>query len=341
MRPSTCAGRREPDRAGHPAGLVETGDEIDRVAMQDQGHLSIAVVIPNYNRPRLVAEAIESVLAQTRPADEVVVVDDGSRERSELTVQSFGGRVGYIYQVNRGLAGARNTGIRETRSDLLTFLDDDDLLEPNHLEDLAVLLEADPTLSVAYGEVVYTDLVGHELGIHSRIVPEIRDAEGFPSNALSLRCFPPIHSVIFRRRVFEKHGFFNETYPYAEDVEMWLRIAPHERFAFLDRVVCRYRKHEENMVRDLWEMEEHLTQAVRERFNKGDLSADMAKLAGTAFANLCLTQVGHYVRSGVSSEVVRCVRRVRRASGCSRTAFWLLLLREFTRRRMVRWFRRW
>lgn len=301
---------------------------------------SIAVVIPTYNRPRMVTEAVDSVLAQTRQADEIVVVDDGSQEPCEEVLRVYGDRVGYIFQENRGLAGARNTGIRATDSALLTFLDDDDLLEANHLESLAALLEADPAVSVAYGEVVYTDLSGHELGVHSRIVPEIRDAESFPSNALSLRCFPPIHSAMFRRRLFEKHGFFNEAYPYAEDVEMWLRVAPHERFAFLDRVVCRYRKHEDNMVRDLREMEEQLTRAVRERFGQGDLSADMAKLAGIAFANLCLTQVGHYARSGAGSEVMHCVGRVRHASGRNRAVFWLLLLQEFARRRMVRWFHR-
>jgi len=305
--------------------------------MNANRRLSIAVVIPNYNRPRMVAEAVESVLAQRRTADEILVVDDGSRERSEETVRSFGEKVGYVYQENRGLAGARNTGIRRTRSDLLVFLDDDDLLEPGHLEALGGALETDSGVSVAYGDALYTDLEGRELGVHSRIVPEIRDAASFAANALSFRGFPPIHSAMFRRGVFEEHGFFNETYPCAEDVEMWLRIAPAVDFAFVDEIVCRYRKHGENMVLGLRKMEEQHTRGLRERYDRGDLPKEYARLEGPGFANLALTYAGHYVRAGERGEGMRCVTRIRRASGRNPVVFWLHLAREYLRRRAARW----
>jgi len=297
---------------------------------------SIAVVIPNYNRPRIVADAIRSVLAQNRPADEILVVDDGSREPSEETVRAFGDRVRYLYQDNRGLAGARNTGIRETGSDLLVFLDDDDLLEPNHLELLAAALECAPDASVVYGDVLYTDLLGWELGLHSRILPEIRDSSAFAENALAFRGFPPIHSAMFRRRVFEDYGLFNETYPYAEDVEMWLRIAPRVQCRFVDEVVCRYRKHETNMVLDLRRMEEQHTRGMKDRYERGDLPEAFERLAGTGFANLCLTYIGHYLRAGEKAEAFRSIGRIRRASGVSPVAFWVLLVREYLRRRAVR-----
>jgi len=287
----------------------------------------------------MVVEAIESALAQTRPAGEIVVVDDGSQEPSEAAVRGFGDRVRYIRQGNRGLAGARNTGIRETRADLLVFLDDDDLLEGTHVASLASLLESDPAVSAAYGDALYTDLEGRTLGVHSRMVPELRDADRFPENALSFRCFPPIHSAMFRRTVFERHGGFNDSYPYAEDVEMWLRAAPFERFAYVDRIVCRYRKHAGNMVRDLPEMEAQHRRALKERFARGDLPDGMARLEGTAFANLCLTHMGHFARAGETGESLRCVGRMRRAYGRSLLRFCGILVREYAKRRAARRFR--
>jgi glycosyltransferase involved in cell wall biosynthesis len=307
--------------------------------MEESGKESIAVVIPTYNRPHLLTAALASVFAQTRQPDELVVVDDGSSVSCEGVLAGYRDRVRYIYQENKGLSGARNTGIRATRSQLLAFLDDDDVLEPDHLACLSRALERDATVSVAYGDALYTDLDGRELGIHSAILPEIRDGDEFPRNAFCLRCFPIPSSVMFRRRVFEKHGLFDETFRHAEDVEMWLRIVPWVRFVFVDRIVCRYRRHEDSLVRDLANMESQLTRGLKERLGDPALPPEFRRFARTSFANLCLTQTGHYVRGGNTAEAVRCVGRLRRASETGLVPFWFLLLREFCRRRAVRWFR--
>lgn len=94
----------------------------------------IAAVIPTYNRAALVCRAIESALAQTRPPDEIVVVDDGSTDDTAQRVSAYGDRVRYLRQDNAGVSAARNAGVAASRCEWIAFLDSDDLWLPEHLE---------------------------------------------------------------------------------------------------------------------------------------------------------------------------------------------------------------
>src|SRR5688500_8177111 len=95
---------------------------------------SVSVVIPTYNYGRFIAHAIRSVLAQTRPADEIIIVDDGSTDDTTDAVKQFGENVKYVRQENAGVCAARNRGVRESTGDLIAFLDADDTWEPENLE---------------------------------------------------------------------------------------------------------------------------------------------------------------------------------------------------------------
>jgi glycosyltransferase involved in cell wall biosynthesis len=98
------------------------------------GHVSIAVVIPTYNRGSLVGTAIDSVLAQSHQAAEVIVVDDGSTDNTEAEVARFAGKVRYVRQANAGASEARNRGVASTTAEWVAFLDSDDFWMPSHLE---------------------------------------------------------------------------------------------------------------------------------------------------------------------------------------------------------------
>lgn len=102
--------------------------------------MTVSVVIPTFNRAAMLADAIRSVLAQTRPADEIIVVDDGSTDDTGKVVETFGTSVRCLPQGNRGVSSARNAGIEAARGTLIAFLDSDDLWHPFKLEiELAVL----------------------------------------------------------------------------------------------------------------------------------------------------------------------------------------------------------
>jgi len=95
--------------------------------------MRVSVILPTCNRAHLVGEAIESVLAQTRPADEILVVDDGSIDATPERLAAFGDRVVAIRRENAGAAAARNAGLRAATGDWVTFLDDDDVWAPERL----------------------------------------------------------------------------------------------------------------------------------------------------------------------------------------------------------------
>src|SRR5688572_24093435 len=90
----------------------------------------VSAIIPNYNYAYYLPRAIDSVLAQTYPHVEIVVVDDGSTDNSETVLKSYGGRIRWLRQQNQGVAAARNHGVRETTGELVAFLDADDLWLP-------------------------------------------------------------------------------------------------------------------------------------------------------------------------------------------------------------------
>jgi glycosyltransferase involved in cell wall biosynthesis len=113
----------------------------------------ITVIIGAYNAERYLGEAIESVLAQTYRDFELIVVDDGSTDRTGEIAESYGDRVRCIRQVNGGMAASRNRAIPEARGDYLAFLDADDRFPPAKLEQQLAAFEADPELDVVYGHV--------------------------------------------------------------------------------------------------------------------------------------------------------------------------------------------
>ena len=89
--------------------------------------MRISVLIATHNRAQVVGEAIDSVLAQTRSADEIIVIDDGSTDDTPIRLAKYGDRITAVRQQNAGIAGARNTALRHASGDWITFLDDDDI----------------------------------------------------------------------------------------------------------------------------------------------------------------------------------------------------------------------
>lgn len=109
---------------------------------------TISCVVPVFNGERYLAAALDSVLAQTRPPDEIVIVDDGSSDGSPEIVRRYGDRVRYVRQNNRGAASARNRGVELCGGELLAFIDQDDLWLPQKLELQLASFAADPGLDI-------------------------------------------------------------------------------------------------------------------------------------------------------------------------------------------------
>jgi hypothetical protein len=206
---------------------------------------SVSVIVPAYNQSRYLGAAIRSALVQTRRDLDVLVVDDGSTDDTREVVTAFTDpRVKYIFQQNRGLSAARNTGLEHATGEFVTFLDSDDEFLPEKLETLLEAFERDPSLGMAAGQAVLIDQDGHELG-------EVFDRP-LPAESSELLLGNPLHvgSVLLRRSWQQRVGVFDETLRSYEDWDMWLRLARAGcPMAWVPRPVSRYRFHQEQMTR--------------------------------------------------------------------------------------------
>jgi glycosyltransferase involved in cell wall biosynthesis len=210
----------------------------------------VSVIIPVYQTERYIAAALGSVLAQTFSDFEVIVVDDGSRDRGPDIARDFGDRrVRIVTQANRGLAGARNTGIRNARGDLIALLDADDLWEPTKLAQHVAQLDGDPTLDVSFSASRLIDEDGADLGlVQSPLDGRLGDEDFLCRNPVGNGSAPVIRRSALERIVYVdgERGYtcwFDESFRQSEDVECWLRLKVMAgcRFGYVDAALTLYR----------------------------------------------------------------------------------------------------
>lgn len=200
--------------------------------------LSVTAVIPCHNGARHLAHTLAAVRAQLRPVRETIVVDDGSTDGSPELAEAGGARC-IRRAVAGGAAAARNVGVAAARSDLVAFVDQDDLWTPDHLATLVPLLE-DRQAAVAYGQMQAFE------GSTLRLVRPGGDGVPFdPTLALLAWNFVPHSGAVVRRDAFEAVGGYDEgpEFRYAEDYALWLRLAERYRFVGSSRVTTLYRVH--------------------------------------------------------------------------------------------------
>lgn len=185
----------------------------------------ISVIVPAYNTATLIADCLNSILAQTYTDFEAIVVNDGSPDTAELeiAIAPYLNRIVYIRQENKRAAGARNTAIQRARGEFLAFLDSDDTWFPDHLASQMKLFEEHPTLDMVYSDCLVGD---HE---QQRKFMDICPSQGEPTfSALVVeRCQIPIPTVVVRKSAIVKAGLFDESLARCDDYDMWLRTAFH------------------------------------------------------------------------------------------------------------------
>lgn len=198
--------------------------------------MRVSVVIPTYNYARFVTEAIESVLSQTRPPHEVIVVDDGSTDDTRDRVAAYGDRVRYIFQENRGLSAARNAGLAAATGDALALLDSDDAFHPRKLEFQVAYLKANPAVGLV-GTRTFSDpsLQWPKVETPSATVLSL-DAQ-----VVRTRFCPS--SAVFRRALLEQIGDFDPAVSGSADRDYWIRAAVASRVAVLESPLTFYRLH--------------------------------------------------------------------------------------------------
>ena len=222
------------------------------------------VVIPVYNGERYLADALESVLSQTHRHLEAIVVNDGSKDGTALIAERYAQidpRIRVIHQRNRGLSGARNTGLTHAQGEFVGFLDHDDALAPSKLEHQIAFLNEHPDCGLVYGDYVWAN---------SDLEPlqtVVMDTPPVPLRELYLyrNWFTPVVPLL-RRSLIERVGGFDEHLRGAEDWDYWLRCSRHTTFRYAPGVVASYRTHDDQMHRDMEMMRKARLQVLRKHF---------------------------------------------------------------------------
>ena len=189
----------------------------------------LSVILPVYNGEKFLADALRSILLQDACPLEIIVVDDGSTDRTPDIALAFGTDVRYIRQSNAGPAAARNTGLAEARGDYLGFIDADDIWPESKVESQLGVLAEDQQLDAV-------------LGMTKSILPNGRLGEA--------RFFMQIGCGLYRRAAFDNVGGFDSTLPFSEDIDWFTRAREAGlRLQVTKDVTLHYRLHEHNSTR--------------------------------------------------------------------------------------------
>jgi glycosyltransferase involved in cell wall biosynthesis len=212
---------------------------------------TISVIIPTYNRASVLSRAIDSVLAQSHSADEIIVVDDGSTDETQKLIESQYPQINYIYQSNKGVSAARNTGIQQANGNWICLLDSDDSWQINKLKKQYNAINENSDYLICHtNETWYRD--GKILNQGKK--HEKRGGYIF-QHCLPLCAISP-SSVMINKQVFDDLGLFDEELPACEDYDMWLRITAKYPVLFIDEALTnKFGGHEDQLSKQYWGMD--------------------------------------------------------------------------------------
>jgi glycosyltransferase involved in cell wall biosynthesis len=214
----------------------------------------VSIVVPAYNTAEYIGDTLSSVLGQTFTDYEIIVVNDGSPDTAalELAIAPYRSRIHYVVQENRGLSGARNTGIAAARAPYIALIDSDDVWEPHYLAHQLAVMRERPELAIVYPNAT---TFGDPMRA-GRLFMDLHPSSGPVTFERLVRqeCNVMV-SVLARRDVLVAAGLFDESLRSSEDFDLWLRV-----------------------VKGGWQIGYHREPLVRSRLRSSSLSADAVSM---------------------------------------------------------------
>jgi glycosyltransferase involved in cell wall biosynthesis len=219
----------------------------------------ISVVIPSYNRAHTLQRALKSVLNQTSPADEIIVVDDGSTDHSATLMQQFP-TIKLIQQENKGVSAARNTGIRATIHEWIALLDSDDEWLANKLTNIRQSQHDHPEIKLFHSNEIWI-----RNGVRVNPMNKHNKYGGDIFHYCLPLCVISPSAVVLHRSLFDQCGLFNENLPACEDYDLWLRICHQYPVVYLPQaLIKKYGGHDDQLSRRYWGMDRFRIQSLHE-----------------------------------------------------------------------------
>ena len=271
--------------------------------------MNISAVIPTFNRGYCLLRAINSILAQTTPVDEIIIVDDGSDDKTyDLLIKSelfdMAGRVPtirYLYQENKGVSAARNAAVKNCDSEWIAFLDSDDFWHPHKLQK-----QIAQTVIRAKCPIHFTDEIWIRNGVRVNPKKKHQKLEGwFFKPSLEL-CLMSPSTVLLRRELFDVHGLFDETLPICEDYDLWLRLTAQHQVALLnEKLMTRHGGHADQLSLSEWGIDRYRVQSIIKILKTEKLSPEDRSATKVVLRKKCEIIINGFRKRGKLQEVER------------------------------------
>jgi glycosyltransferase involved in cell wall biosynthesis len=231
---------------------------------------SVSVIVTSYNRKEWIGRALDSIITQARPPDEIILVDDGSSDDTDQFIKEKYPDIKYIWQKNRGISNARNTGISLATGNWISFLDSDDEWLSTKLENQLNALRSEPEYKICY-----TNEIWIRKGRRVNPMKKHEKSGGFIfKNCLPLCIISP-SSVIIHRSVFDQYGLFDESLPVCEDYDLWLRLCAFLPVFYIEKqLIIKYGGHHDQLSGKYWGMDRFRISALEKIIENPALSSE-------------------------------------------------------------------
>jgi len=225
----------------------------------------VSVIIPTYNAGKFVREAVDSVLNQAYEDYEIIVVDGGSVDNTRELLSSYGEKIRFIRQTDRGVAAARNVGILNSKGEYVAFLDADDQWLSQKLKLQVKYLDEHPAVGLVFSDawcITGGEPLPSDFHFVKRTSQISKPFSGKVFDKLFVRNFIPCLSVLVRRTCLDKVGLFDTDLSLAEDYDLWLRVARITSVHYIDQPLAIYRKHVDSLSHNIESAEKEIESII-------------------------------------------------------------------------------
>jgi len=259
----------------------------------------ISIVIPTYNRQDRLKEAIDSVLAQTYPHFELIVVDDGSEDNTSELVANYNADIVYIGQENKGPAAARNRGIQAARYNIVAFLDSDDRFAADKLQVQIAAMQGKQSYLLSHTQETWYR--------HGRILNQKDRHKKNSGNIFrqSLQfCAVGMSTVMMHKEIFERYGLFDEEFPCCEDYDLWLRVSAEQEFLLIDKPLTLKDGGRGDQLSSIYRigMDKFRIKAIMKMLESGSLTDEQRELAVRELERKCMIYGNGCIKHGRAGE---------------------------------------
>lgn len=257
----------------------------------------VSVIIPTFNRGWVVAEAVQSVIAQEYQPLEIIVVDDGSTDNTREELMPFMEKIVLVTQKNMGVSAARNTGIRRSHGSLVAFLDSDDLWLPGKISTQVDFFNMNPDAMICQTEEIW-------IRNSKRVNPKKKHKKlsGMIFEPSLHLCLVSPSAVMIKKSLFDIKGYFDEELKACEDYDLWLRISSTIPVHLIDRPLIVKRGGHKDQLSNNHSLDKYRIKSLEKLLKTRELTKEQHSAATAVFHEKCRIYTQGCIKRGKKEE---------------------------------------